>query len=48
MKPIYNGECLENGKCKCYAGFTGDDCSKKLCLNGCNDNGVCDFAKGKL
>ena len=31
-----NGQCLENGKCLCEEGFTGQDCSIAECLNNCN------------
>jgi len=35
-----NGECLQ-GRCLCGAGFTGTDCSMKVCLQDCGANGWC-------
>ncbi len=32
--------CLA-AKCGCYPGFTGEDCSKRVCEKGCNGHGKC-------
>uniref|UniRef100_A0A8C5WC07 Tenascin N n=1 Tax=Leptobrachium leishanense TaxID=445787 RepID=A0A8C5WC07_9ANUR len=34
------GKCVD-GKCQCAEGFTGDDCSVKLCVPDCGPNGKC-------
>ncbi|KAJ7558534.1 hypothetical protein O6H91_04G044600 [Diphasiastrum complanatum] len=36
----WNGECME-GKCKCFLGFNGDDCSSRSCPGECSGNGEC-------
>ncbi|VFQ99153.1 unnamed protein product [Cuscuta campestris] len=36
----YNGDCID-GKCHCFLGFEGHDCSKRSCPNGCSDHGKC-------
>ncbi|CAM9004274.1 unnamed protein product [Rhodiola kirilowii] len=36
----FNGDCV-SGKCKCFLGFHGQDCSKRHCVNGCNGHGTC-------
>lgn len=41
-----HGKC-DNMKCKCDAGWTGDDCTKKACPKNCNNNGDCDALLGK-
>ncbi|KAL7607136.1 uncharacterized protein LOC111920667 [Lactuca sativa] len=35
-----NGDCV-NGKCICFLGFHGHDCSKRSCPRNCNGNGKC-------
>ncbi|KAE9586174.1 putative leishmanolysin [Lupinus albus] len=35
-----NGDCVE-GKCYCFLGFHGHDCSRRSCSNNCSDNGRC-------
>lgn len=40
-------KCSKNGfiagkDCSCFAGFTGDDCSKTTCINDCSGRGKCD------
>ena len=36
-----------NGKCVCYEGYAGEDCSMKECPNNCSgtDNGKCIYMK---
>ncbi|XP_039977423.1 tenascin isoform X2 [Xiphias gladius] len=34
------GRC-EGGKCVCFPGFSGPDCSQSNCPRNCNDNGKC-------
>ncbi|KAL4180479.1 hypothetical protein AMTRI_Chr13g92280 [Amborella trichopoda] len=47
----YNGDCID-GKCRCFLGFHGHDCSQRTCpgdCNGhgkCNSNGVCECEDG--
>ncbi|KAK7291166.1 hypothetical protein RIF29_06094 [Crotalaria pallida] len=36
----FNGDCVE-GKCNCFLGFRGHDCSKRSCPSNCNGNGMC-------
>ena len=36
--------CIK-GKCQCFLGWYGKDCSDKACLNNCTGNGRC--AEGK-
>ncbi|KAE9588445.1 putative leishmanolysin [Lupinus albus] len=36
----FNGDCVE-GKCYCFLGFHGQDCSIRSCHNNCNRNGTC-------
>ncbi|PGH27738.1 hypothetical protein AJ80_00525 [Polytolypa hystricis UAMH7299] len=31
----------ENGKCSCFAGFSGPSCSKVTCKNNCSSHGKC-------
>ena len=33
-----NGVCQNDGTCKCYDGFTGDDCSLECCVEGRGTN----------
>jgi hypothetical protein len=36
------GFCSAEGKCSCYTGYSGKDCSvKKSCTQNCNSHGVC-------
>eukprot|EP01018_Ginkgo_biloba_P018495 Gb_23702 [translate_table: standard] len=35
-----NGECVE-GKCHCFFGFLGDDCSTRMCPADCSGHGAC-------
>jgi hypothetical protein len=36
------GFCSSEGKCSCYVGFSGNDCSvSKKCHDDCNSHGVC-------
>ncbi|KAL1353747.1 uncharacterized protein [Arachis hypogaea] len=36
----FNGDCVE-GRCNCFLGFHGHDCSKHSCPSNCNGNGIC-------
>ncbi|KAJ3672797.1 hypothetical protein LUZ60_006171 [Juncus effusus] len=36
----FNGDCID-GKCHCFLGFHGRDCSKRLCPAGCSGHGTC-------
>ncbi|KAL2649366.1 hypothetical protein R1flu_017494 [Riccia fluitans] len=38
-----NGECV-SGLCKCFIGYSGDDCSNRDCPNGCGGHGLCTAA----
>ncbi|CAN6448012.1 unnamed protein product [Victoria cruziana] len=48
----FNGDCID-GKCHCFLGFHGHDCSKRICPNNCgghgkcNPLGVCECNKGR-
>ncbi|XP_076940434.1 uncharacterized protein LOC143609606 [Bidens hawaiensis] len=35
-----NGDCVD-GKCMCFLGFDGRDCSKRSCPSNCNGHGKC-------
>ncbi|CAJ1973334.1 unnamed protein product [Sphenostylis stenocarpa] len=35
-----NGDCVD-GKCRCFLGFHGNDCSRRSCPSKCNGNGMC-------
>nr|XP_043617786.1 leishmanolysin-like [Erigeron canadensis] len=35
-----NGDCVD-GKCICFLGFDGHDCSKRSCPSNCNGHGKC-------
>ena len=35
-----HGSCV-NGRCECYQGFSGEDCSYAACPDNCNDRGWC-------
>eukprot|EP01018_Ginkgo_biloba_P031850 Gb_35843 [translate_table: standard] len=39
----FNGDCVE-GKCNCFLGFDGDDCSARTCPAGCAGHGTCTSA----
>ncbi|CAN6582677.1 unnamed protein product [Malus baccata var. baccata] len=47
----FNGDCVE-GRCHCFLGFHGSDCSKRTCPSNCNgrgsclSNGLCECNKG--
>ncbi|GAB4852089.1 hypothetical protein Ancab_016279 [Ancistrocladus abbreviatus] len=36
----FNGDCM-NGRCYCFLGFDGHDCSKRSCPNNCSKHGKC-------
>ncbi|KAK1291665.1 hypothetical protein QJS10_CPB17g02590 [Acorus calamus] len=36
----FNGDCID-GKCHCFLGFTGNDCSKRTCPGNCSGRGRC-------
>ncbi|MCL7035439.1 hypothetical protein MKW94_001301 [Papaver nudicaule] len=36
----FNGDCVD-GKCRCFLGFHGHDCSKRSCPDNCNGHGKC-------
>ncbi|KAF6149671.1 hypothetical protein GIB67_017404 [Kingdonia uniflora] len=36
----FNGDCVD-GKCKCFLGFHGPDCSKRFCPGNCKGHGKC-------
>ncbi|EPS62049.1 hypothetical protein M569_12743, partial [Genlisea aurea] len=36
----FNGDCVE-GKCHCFLGFQGQDCSQRSCPNNCGGKGEC-------
>ncbi|KAK7310453.1 hypothetical protein RJT34_07992 [Clitoria ternatea] len=36
----FNGDCVD-GRCQCFLGFHGHDCSRRSCPNNCTANGVC-------
>ena len=36
-----NGYCGPKGKCSCFAGFTGQNCSKIQCTDNCSGHGKC-------
>ncbi|GER37605.1 metalloendopeptidase / zinc ion binding protein [Striga asiatica] len=36
----FNGDCI-NGRCHCFLGFEGEDCSKRSCPNNCGGHGKC-------
>ncbi|KAL6995647.1 leishmanolysin, partial [Sarracenia purpurea var. burkii] len=36
----FNGDCVD-GRCHCFLGFHGHDCSKGFCPSNCNGNGKC-------
>lgn len=36
----FNGDCVD-GKCHCFLGFNGHDCSKRSCPSNCNGRGKC-------
>ncbi|KAK1300595.1 hypothetical protein QJS10_CPB13g00108 [Acorus calamus] len=47
----FNGDCVD-GKCHCFLGFEGNDCSKRTCPGDCSrhgrclSNGVCECENG--
>nr|XP_008357189.2 LOW QUALITY PROTEIN: leishmanolysin homolog [Malus domestica] len=51
MSCNFNGDCVE-GRCHCFLGFHGSDCSKRTCPSNCNgrgsclSNGLCECNKG--
>ncbi|XP_061370658.1 uncharacterized protein LOC133313319 isoform X2 [Gastrolobium bilobum] len=36
----FNGDCVD-GRCHCFLGFHGHDCSKRSCPSNCTGNGIC-------
>lgn len=36
----FNGDCVD-GRCHCFLGFHGHDCSKRSCPSNCNGHGKC-------
>ncbi|KAB5568973.1 hypothetical protein DKX38_002766 [Salix brachista] len=36
----FNGDCVD-GRCHCFIGFHGHDCSKRSCPGNCNGQGKC-------
>ncbi|XP_062160225.1 uncharacterized protein LOC133867467 [Alnus glutinosa] len=36
----FNGDCVD-GRCNCFLGFHGHDCSKRSCPTNCNGHGTC-------
>lgn len=36
----FNGDCVD-GRCRCFLGFHGHDCSRRSCPGNCNGNGMC-------
>ncbi|GMY28475.1 leishmanolysin-like peptidase [Fagus crenata] len=36
----FNGDCVD-GRCNCFVGFHGHDCSKRTCPSNCNGHGNC-------
>lgn len=48
----FNGDCID-GRCRCFLGFGGHDCSKRSCPSNCNGHGkclrdgVCECEKGR-
>ncbi|KAK6939509.1 Peptidase M8, leishmanolysin [Dillenia turbinata] len=36
----FNGDCVD-GKCHCFLGFHGQECSKRLCASNCSGHGRC-------
>ncbi|XP_030950409.1 uncharacterized protein LOC126712181 [Quercus robur] len=38
----FNGDCVD-GRCHCFLGFHGHDCSQRTCPSNCNGHGKCLF-----
>ncbi|XP_042006503.1 leishmanolysin-like peptidase [Salvia splendens] len=36
----FNGDCID-GRCQCFLGFEGHDCSQRSCPNNCGGRGTC-------
>lgn len=36
----FNGDCID-GRCQCFLGFEGHDCSQRSCPNNCGGHGDC-------
>ncbi|CAJ2675541.1 unnamed protein product [Trifolium pratense] len=36
----FNGDCVD-GRCHCFLGFYGHDCSRRSCPRNCTGNGLC-------
>ncbi|KAH6829201.1 metalloendopeptidase / zinc ion binding protein [Perilla frutescens var. hirtella] len=36
----FNGDCID-GRCQCFLGFEGHDCSQRSCPNNCGGRGEC-------